>query len=117
MSKKEISSKISDFISNVTKQGSKYSKIARQEFNLMMLLEKKESKFMELGKCTYILAKKGTNRIEKDKSINQLINDIKKIENNEAKVKKAPEKRSKKTVKKAASKPIKKTNKKSKKKK
>ena len=98
-------------ISNVKKQGSKYSKIARQEFNLMMLLEKKESKFMELGKCTYILAKKGAIRIEKDKNINQLINDIKKIENNEAKVKKAPEKKSKKIVKKAVRKPTTKTNK------
>ncbi len=67
----------------------------------MLLLEKKESKFLELGKVIYGLAKSSKKGMAGDSKANQLITDIKKIEALELKAKKWPEKTTKKKVKKA----------------
>ena len=84
MNKNDINSKISNFITNITKQSSKYSKLAKKEFNLMMLLEKKNHLIEELGLKVYKLAKQ--NKSLKNSEVDKLINYIKKIETEEAKI-------------------------------
>lgn len=90
MDTETINNKILNFFSKVTKQGSKYSKFAVQEFNLMVLMEKKARKIEELGQIVYKLIKKKVSGIEKDKTVSRIIEEIKKIENEEIKIKKTP---------------------------
>ncbi len=82
-----INKKISDFITNITKQSSKYSKLAKREFDLMMLLRKMDLKFEELGKAIYVLSKKNAKGVEKDKQVEQIVKEIGEIEKEETRIK------------------------------
>ena len=79
MDSKKTDSKISKFISSVTKKGSKYSRLAKQEFNLMVLLEKKNGKFLDLGKLVYALSGKKDKKIDADRNFEQVIADEKEV--------------------------------------
>ncbi len=88
MDNTKLSKKISNFITNITKQSSKYSKLAKREFDLMMLLRKKTQKFEDLGHLVYTLVIKNVKGIEKSKQVEQIVSEIEKIEKEEARIKK-----------------------------
>jgi len=91
MDKEAINKKVSDFIAKITKEGTKYSKLVKKEFDLMMLGRKKKQKFEEMGQLVYLLVKKRAKEMEKNSKVVNIIREIKKIETEEEKVKRSKE--------------------------
>lgn len=87
MEEKKKDFKVSEFLNSLAKKGEKYSKLAKSEFNLMVLLEKKKEKFYELGQLVYKLNKKKVKSLLSQKDIKTILTEVEQLGKEEEKLK------------------------------
>ncbi|MBU1077852.1 MAG: hypothetical protein KKH98_11205 [Spirochaetes bacterium] len=85
--KQKLDKNFSSFLNSLAKKGEKYSKIAKAEFSLMVLMEKRNKMYRDLGEQVYKILHHSKKPVRGDSRIKSLITEIEELEKKEASIK------------------------------